>query len=697
MARRCAALFAFALGAASSSAFYIPGSFPNAFTATSALRVKVNSLTSAQTELPYEYYRAPFCQPADGAQRISENLGELIAGDRIETSPYAFAMRVDTRDAPVVLCQTRLGEDDAATLRKRIEQGYRAHMLLDALPVTNYELLGDGGRGQVLTGFPMGYTTARANESAHEHGHQGHSHEELDVFLYNHLEFKVLVHKADSASLLPPRRTAALPPPEAWLVVGFEVLPCSVDRGAMSGLPPYNSSRDRVAPDSGAAPLLASRLACDGARPAWVRPGEIVAFTHSVRFVEAPAIPWVNRWDGYLDASGVDQELQLFSLLNSLLVVLALGALIALYILRAVRRDLLAYHSACDAEQDAVPGDAGGWKLICNDVFRAPPHADWLAVAVGSDAQVLMVAFSTASLASLGFMSPSARGALLSAVILLYLLSIGVGGYAAVRCLACLHASSGVLPLPNWRAVSLRTAALLPGAAAVVLALINISVRAAGDAAGAVPASLFLSLFSIWCFASVPLCVVGGYVASHAQLPAVPEGCKPTHIPRSVVPSTPEEQEALFLRRAPSSAWVALAGGVLPFGALFIQVHFVFAALWRHQTYYAFGFLTAALALAAALTAESAVVITYLSLAGEEWRWPWRAFLAGASGALYVGAYALCYALAGPLNLVGAAAVTMYGLYSALLTVAVGVAGGAIGVAASHAFVRLLYSSLKSD
>ena len=59
--------------------------------------VKVNSLTSTATELPYAYYTLPFCQPEDGIKNMAENLGEMLLGDRIENSPYEFRMHVTER------------------------------------------------------------------------------------------------------------------------------------------------------------------------------------------------------------------------------------------------------------------------------------------------------------------------------------------------------------------------------------------------------------------------------------------------------------------------------------------------------------------------------------------------------------------------------------------------------------------------
>ena len=52
------------------------------------LYVKVNKLSSIRTQLPYEYYTMPFCKPKGGVEKVAENLGEVLRGDRIESSIY---------------------------------------------------------------------------------------------------------------------------------------------------------------------------------------------------------------------------------------------------------------------------------------------------------------------------------------------------------------------------------------------------------------------------------------------------------------------------------------------------------------------------------------------------------------------------------------------------------------------------------
>ena len=51
-----------------------------------------NVLTSINTHLPYEYYSLPYPRPAGYPKSVmkeeSENLGEILMGDRIRKSPY---------------------------------------------------------------------------------------------------------------------------------------------------------------------------------------------------------------------------------------------------------------------------------------------------------------------------------------------------------------------------------------------------------------------------------------------------------------------------------------------------------------------------------------------------------------------------------------------------------------------------------
>ena len=85
------------------TAFYLPGVQPETFERGAEVDLKVNALTSTKTQIPRDYYRLPFCQPEGGATMASENLGEFLTGNKIQSSPYHINMMTD------VYCQ-KVGE-----------------------------------------------------------------------------------------------------------------------------------------------------------------------------------------------------------------------------------------------------------------------------------------------------------------------------------------------------------------------------------------------------------------------------------------------------------------------------------------------------------------------------------------------------------------------------------------------------------
>ncbi|CAH1454411.1 unnamed protein product [Lactuca virosa] len=97
--------------------YYLPGSFPNRYYVGDQLSVKVNSLTSIDTEIPYGYYTLHFCKPSEGIKDSAENLGELLMGDRIENSPYRFNMFKN--ESEIFLCKTNpLSSNEFKMLKK---------------------------------------------------------------------------------------------------------------------------------------------------------------------------------------------------------------------------------------------------------------------------------------------------------------------------------------------------------------------------------------------------------------------------------------------------------------------------------------------------------------------------------------------------------------------------------------------------
>lgn len=100
------------------------------------------------------------------------------------------------------------------------------------------------------------------------------------------------------------------------------------------------------------------------------------------------------------------------------MIVLFLTGVVAMIMLRTLRRDISHYNEVQTLEEAQ---EESGWKLVHGDVFRSPRFSPMLlAVLAGSGAQLFAMALSTLSFALLGFMSPANRGGLLTSLLLLF-------------------------------------------------------------------------------------------------------------------------------------------------------------------------------------------------------------------------------------------------------------------------------------
>jgi len=153
---------------------------------------------------------------------------------------------------------------------------------------------------------------------------------------------------------------------------------------------------------------------------------------------------------------------------------------------------------------------------------------------------------------------------------------------------------------------------------------------------GSFPITTMLAIFALWTCVSIPLSYIGSRYAS--SLP-------PFKLPGTVT---------LIPRPIPVQKWymngvvTSLVGGLLPFGAVFIELYFIMSSIWQNKIYFLFGFLFLVFLIMVITCAEISVVMCYFQLSGQDWQWWWRSFFTSSSSAFYVFLYSIYYYAAKP-------------------------------------------------
>ncbi|KAG4027313.1 hypothetical protein MFRU_031g00610 [Monilinia fructicola] len=408
-----------------------------------------------------------------------------------------------------------------------------------------------------------------------------------------------------------------------------------------------------------------------------------VTYSYSVWW-QPSTTAWATRWDKYLHV--FDPKIHWFSLINSAVIVVFLVITVLSILMRTLRKDIQRYNrldsinlddlsGTSAAVEDGVQEDSG-WKLVHGDVFRTPGRPLILSVFLGNGAQLFVMTGFTIAFALLGFLSPSNRGSLGTIMILLYTVLGFIGGYASAR----VYKSFGG---EQWKLNIALTPTLVPGIVFSTFFLLNLFLWAK-ESSGAVPFTTMLVIVSIWFFFSVPLSFAGSWVGF--RQPPIASPVRTNQIPRQIPPSTS------YMRPIPSMLLV----GILPFGAIFVELYFIMSSIWFSKVYYMFGFLFLCYGLMIITCAAVTVLMIYFLLCSENYHWHWRAFMTAGASAGYVFANAMIYWVT-KLQLGGLAGSVLYIGYSALISFLFFILTGSIGYFASWAFVQKIYGSIKID
>lgn len=436
-----------------------------------------------------------------------------------------------------------------------------------------------------------------------------------------------------------------------------------------------------------------------------VKPGVTLDFSLHVQFVETQE-EFHSRFDRYLDHEFFKHPIHWFSVFNSFMMVLFLMGLVALILLRTLKKDYARYGlvhdledgDADDNEKEALHHDKvedSGWKQVHGDVFRAPEMLPLFAALVGTGWQLLVLTLGVIIYAVLGPLHGAVhegRGEVMQAILICYALSSIVSGYMSGKFFkeyfpTVTRRGNTSGPANMWQTTMGLTVLMLPTVSFVITLVLN-TISLIYGTINSVPFSVILKLFFLWVFVSVPLCVVGTLLGRHANKGAATTfPCRVNAIPRPIPDDVPWYGKP--------SGLIPLAG-LLSFGSIFIELYYVLTSLWNYKFYHVYGFLLGVYAILSIVVGMTSIIVVYFCLNAENYLWQWTAFGSGASTAGYVFVYGIYYYMF-KTQMNGFLQTSFYFGYTTLIAINLALLCGTMGHAAASRFVRAIFQNVKVD
>ena len=283
------------------------------------------------------------------------------------------------------------------------------------------------------------------------------------------------------------------------------------------------------------------------------------------------------------------------------------------------------------------------------------------------------------SLALSGIISTTRRGSIMAGVVVLYCMTAFVSGYTSVR--LCRQMGD-----KDWVRCTMATAALFPTPVVVVFFWVNTLALLHGSTS-ALPFTAVLTVSALFIFICIPMTVVGASMAKKYANADFNAPTRTTKVAREIPTDIP------FYR---GRAFQVLIAGFLPFSAIYIELHYIFASIWGHQIYTLFGILFVAFILLLIVTSFITVALLYFQLAREDHRWWWTTYINGGMTGIFIFLYSF-YFYYQRSGMSGILQTSFYFGYMSVISFAFFLMLGSTAFQFSLVFVKYIYSRIKSD
>lgn len=136
-------------------------------------------------------------------------------------------------------------------------------------------------------------------------------------------------------------------------------------------------------------------------------------------------------------------------------------------------------------------------------------------------------------------------------------------------------------------------------------------------------------------------------------------------------------------------------GGLLPFSAVAIELHHLYASLWGYKICTLPSILFVTFIILIMLTAILSIGMTYIQLSMEDHEWWWRSLLCGGSVAVFMFSYGIYFFSRSSMS--GFMQLSFFIGYNACMCYAFFLIIGTISFRVSFAFVCHIYQAVKSE
>ncbi|XP_078442239.1 transmembrane 9 superfamily member 2-like [Wolffia australiana] len=400
-----------------------------------------------------------------------------------------------------------------------------------------------------------------------------------------------------------------------------------------------------------------------------------VSFGYSASW-KPTEIPFSKRMEKYSKISSQPRHLEIhwFSIINSCVTVLLLTGFLSTILMRVLRNDFIKYSHD---EETAEDQEETGWKYIHGDVFRFPEHKSLFAAVLGSGTQLFALTLFIFLLSLVGVFYPYNRGALFTALVIIYALTSGIAGYTTTSMYLQLEGT-------NWVRNLVLTGCLFCGPLFLTFCFLN-TVAIAYNATAALPVGTIAVILLIWALVTAPLLVLGGTAAKSNRV-EFQAPCRTAKFPREIPPLP------WYRSTIPQMA----IAGFLPFSAIYIELYYIFASIWGHKIYTIYSILFIVFIILIIVTAFITVALTYFQLVVEDHNWWWRSVLCGGSTGVFILFYCFYYYHARS-DMSGFMQTSFFFGYMTCVSYGFFLMLGTVGFRSSLFFVQHIYRSIKCE